>query len=283
MGSKKGPELPPTPTYQTDPIFKSGYENLSKYGNQLIAGDYSGFAGLDELTSLDPQSTNLALQAAQGFLNPQYQQSILDATNAAAANDTINSSTFTDALAKNALTLQSQYQGIGANAALQDRQRAMQNRLSLFGTGLDTLNQATSFGGQAQNSLNTFNLENYQNQVAKTLSEQKTPNSGFGALGTALGVGAGFLIGGPVGAGIGGAIGGGLGGATDSFRGASGTGGFNGMGASLGLLGSGLGGGGELPSLSSRLNSAPSAGFYAGNASAIGGNNALKNMFPFLN
>lgn len=181
MGAKsKKLELPATPTYQTDPVFQQGYQDLSKYAGQLIKGDYSGFGGLQDATSLHPESTQMALQAAQGFLQPQYAQSNLDIQNMAIANNQNTSSTFTDALAKNAFNLNSQYQGIATGAALQDSQQARQNQMSLFGAGLNTLQGATQFGQGNQNSENEFNLNNYSNLVAKAVQDNQNANKATG-------------------------------------------------------------------------------------------------------
>ncbi len=180
MGKSKDLELPATPTYQNDPIFQQGYQDLSKYANQLIQGDYSGFGGLQDATSLHPQSTQMALQAAQGFLQPQYAQSNLDIQNMAIANNQNTSSTFTDALAKNAGTLNSQYQGIATGAALQDAENARKNQMALFSGGLDTLTKATQFGFGEQGAKNAFNLENYSNLVAKSIQDNQNANKANG-------------------------------------------------------------------------------------------------------
>ncbi len=180
MAKSEDLELPATPTYQTDPVFKEGYQDLSKYANQLISGDYSGFGGLQDAVSLHPQNTQLALNAAAGFLQPQYAQSNLDIQNMAIANNQNTSSTFTDALAKNALQLNSQYQGIASGAALNDAQASTQNKLGLFQQGLNTLQGATQFGLQNQNSQNQFNLENYSNLVAKSIQENQNANKANG-------------------------------------------------------------------------------------------------------
>ena len=44
MTKNEKPKLPETPQYKTDPIFQQGYQDLAKYGQQLIAGDYSGLS-----------------------------------------------------------------------------------------------------------------------------------------------------------------------------------------------------------------------------------------------
>lgn len=194
MGAKKEElKLPATPTYQNDPIFQQGYQSLFNDANKLIRGDYSSFGGLQDVTSLNPETTQMALQAAQGFLQPQYNQSNLDIQNMAIANNQNTSSTFTDALAKNAFNLNSQYQGIATNAALQDAQTARAARLGLFETGLNTLTQATGFGFQKQANENQFNLENYSNLVAKAVNDQKASKGGI--MGGLMGAGGGAMLG----------------------------------------------------------------------------------------
>lgn len=275
MGKNNNPSLPATPTYQTDPIFNSGYQDLSKYANQLISGNYSGLGGIGDAVSLHPQSTQLALQSAQGFLQPQYAQSNLDIQNQAIANNQNTSSTFTDALAKNANTLNSQYQGIATNAALQDAQTARQNQIGLLGTGLNTLQSSTNFGLQNQQDENQFNLENYSNQVAQALSSQKQQNGGFlgaltGAAGGALG-GSSF---GPIGA-IAGGIGGGLSGGLSPQS--------SNLGGNILQAGSGLYGSNQqnqtLQNIFSSGASAPTPGFYASNYSLNSSNPQLAGFF----
>lgn len=275
MQSKKM-DLPATPTYQTDPIFQQGYQGLSQYANRLLNFDFSGnLSPLQDTISLNPQSTQLALSAAQGFLQPQYDQSVRDLRNEAAANNQLQSSTFTDALSRNANTLNSQYQGIASNAALQDQQRALQNRLSLFGTGLDTLQTATNFGFQNQNSQNTFNLENYQNEVAKALAGQGQQSGGlFGGL---LGAGGGALAGLALAPFTGGSslllagAGGLLGGAAGALTPQSSNVGGNLFSSGAGLLGATQN---PLLSLGSRLNSGTSAAFPGQYASDFNSSNS---------
>lgn len=180
MGKGKSLELPATPQHQTDPVFNQGYQDLSKYAGQLIQGDYSGFAGLQNATSLHPQDTQMALKAAQGFLQPQYAQSNLDIQNMAIANNQNTSSTFTDALAKNAMNLNSQLQGIGTGAALDDVQKARAAQLGLFNTGLNTLQGASQLGFANQGETNQFNLENYSNLVGKAIQDNQNANKATG-------------------------------------------------------------------------------------------------------
>lgn len=273
MGKQKGPDLPATPTYKNDPIYQQGSQGLLDYGQQLSRGDFSG-----NLSWLSPTINNnnsaLALAAAQGVLQPQFRDTLQQITNSAAANNQLNSSTFTDALARSQSDLNSQYQSIVSQQAINDSNQSNANRLSLFGTGLDTLQSATNFGLQNQGQENQFNLNNYSNQVAAILAGQKSSN--IGGLTGALGMGIGALLAAPTGgmsmlagAGLGGAIGGGLSGAYDSLNGGTGAGGYGMMGSGMGLLGGAMQSQ-QLGNLSSLLRSgasAPAAGAYASNFS----------------
>lgn len=222
MAKNKGLQLPQAPTYYQNSNVNPNIDFASGVGKQLLNSDYTGgLSGLSDLVSYNPLSTQLALQSAQGFLTPQYNeirnQAVQDATN----SNSLNSSTFTDALAKNSFNLQSQYQGIASQAALTDKYQADQNKIGLFEYGGDLLNQTSQTGLNQSGQQNQFNLENYQNQVAATLAGQKQKGGGF--------------LGGLTG-GVGGAI---LGGLL-----AVPTGGLSiGVGALLGGLGGGLAGG----------------------------------------
>lgn len=237
--------MPSAPTYYTNPNLLPNIDWFSQEGRGLTSGDFTGSRSwLADLVDYDPRSTKLALESAKGFLQPQFNDIVQQIRNEAAANNQLESSTFTDALAKNASNLESQYQGIASNAALNDLNQAKSNKLGLYEFGANLMNTGTGYAQGESNSKNQFNLTNYENQVAAALAGQKTASPMFGGLGTALGVGLGALLALPTGglsvlagAGLGGAIGGGLGGSIDAMRGASGSGGFSGMGASLGLMG----------------------------------------------
>lgn len=185
------------------------------------------------------------MAAASGFLSPEFDRTIQQIKNEAAANNQLESSTFTDALSRAAENLNSQFQGITAQAALDDRSRALSNRLSLLGTGLNTLQSATAFAGDSESKVNQFNLENYQNQVAKALAEAKQSKGGlFGGLtgaagGAALGIALAPFTGG-LSLGLTGALA--AGGGALGALGPQGTGGQL-LNAGAGLAGSGLSGG----------------------------------------
>lgn len=262
MGKSKGPELPKAPTFQADPSAATGIPDLLKYGQELSSGDFGGrLSWLKPTISNDNTANSLAF--AQAKLQPQFRDTLQQITNQAAANGQLNSSTFTDALARSQSDLNSQYQAILSQQAIADNNQSNTNRLALFGQGLNSIQNASQLGLSNQGQTNDFNLQNYNNQVAAAIAGKGTGSNMFGGLGTALGAGAGFLIGGPMGAGLGATIGGGLGGTIDSSRGGTGSAGFSGMGGGLGLLGSSML---ANPLTTSKLGlSAPNAGAFASN------------------
>lgn len=144
-------------------------------------------------------------------------------------------------MARNQQNYQSQLLGITAGAALEDRSRALQNRIGLFGTGLNSLQTGATLAGQSQDQQNQFNLANYQNEVARVLAGQAPANGGLmgaltgGAGGLALGAALAPFTGGAslfLGAGLGAAAGG---------LGPQGTGGQI-LGAGAGAYGGSMGG-----------------------------------------
>ena len=169
MAKPKPLELPQTPQYQTDPIFQQGNQALLDWGRNLSSGS---FGWLNPL--LD--NTNNALKAAQGTLQPQFRDTLQQIKNQAAGAGNLESSTFTDALARAGSDLNSQYQSIVSQQAIADNNA----KLGLFGAGLNTIGQATQFGQNNQNAQNQFNLENYSNQVAQAIQKnQNSKNPGF--------------------------------------------------------------------------------------------------------
>lgn len=179
MAKAKELTLPNTPTYQTDKVFKEGYTSLLDYGKNLASGDLSG-----NLSWLQPLVNNNnsanALSYAQGVLQPQFRDTLTQIKNEAAANGQLESSTFTDALARSQSDLNSQYQSIVSQQAINDSNMSNQNRMSLFGQGLQTIGQATTFGKSNQDSENQFNLANYDNLVAQAIQNNKNANRANG-------------------------------------------------------------------------------------------------------
>lgn len=169
MAKGKALTLPNPPTYQNDPIFQQGYQSLMDWGQNLSNGNFGW------LTPLLDNGQN-ALRQAQGILQPQFRDTLQQIRNEAAANGQLESSTFTDALARSQSDLNSQYQSIVSGQAIADNNA----KLGLFGTGLNTIGQATTFGLQNQNNENQFNLQNYDNLVAQAIQNNKNANRANG-------------------------------------------------------------------------------------------------------
>lgn len=179
MAKGKPLNLPNAPTYQEDPMLRDTYQSLTGYGNQLSSGDFSGnLSWLSPL--LNPNNSANALSQAQGILQPQFRDTLQQIRNEAAANGQLESSTFTDALARSQSDLNSQYQSIVSGQAINDSNQRNQNIMGLFGTGLNTLSGAASFGKSMQDSENQFNLQNYDNLVAQAVQNNKNANRANG-------------------------------------------------------------------------------------------------------
>lgn len=249
MAKGKALKLPDTPTYQEDPVFQQGYKSLMDWGQNLSSGNFGW------LTPLLDNSQN-ALKQAQNTLQPQFRDTLTQIKNEAAAAGQLESSTFTDALARSQSDLDSRYQSAIYGQAIADNN----TKLGLFGTGLNTIGQATTFGLQNQNNENQFNLQNYDNLVAQAIQNNKNANrangwqQALGMLAPVAGGAAGFMLGGPAGAAIGAGLGGGLGKDYLDSQGINNVPGW-GSGDVMKLAapfmgGFGMGGGGGIPSTS---------------------------------
>ncbi|MBX4189779.1 hypothetical protein KW791_00555 [Candidatus Parcubacteria bacterium] len=234
MSKQTAPSLPETPSFQSDPNVGWSQDVLKDQSNYLINGLTSdqGLSGqLGEATSTNPMITQLTLQALQSQLAPSYRTGLQNITNTLEANNQLTGSTTASALGNYEGDYLAQLTAAGANAGIADINRALQNRVSLYGVGLNAAQGVGQTGLNNQSQTNQFALQNYENQVSAALINQPQQRGGFmGALTGALGGGiGGFALGGPYGA----AVGAGLGGLSGGF-GQSGSGGqFLGAGASL--------------------------------------------------
>ncbi len=179
MGKNQQLQLPAPPTFQTDPTATTGIPKLGSLGTQAATGDFTG-----DLSWLSP-TVNVnnganALSAAQGILQPQFRDTLQQINNNAAANGQMNSSTYSDALARSQSDLNSQYQSIVSQQAINDSNQSNANRLNIFGTGLNTLQSADQLGLNNQGQQNQFNLDNYQNLVAQAIQNNQNANSANG-------------------------------------------------------------------------------------------------------
>lgn len=239
MSRPKSPSLPNTPSLYQNPYVNQSISGLYGYGQGLLSPTVEGLPSiLRDTVSTNPEVTRLTLQGLEAQLAGPLQRNRQDTLNQLEANNQLTGSTTASALGQIDQNYTNQLTAAGAQAGIADINRALQNRVSLYGTGLNTLQAAGQLGLGEQSQINQFNLENYQNQVAKVFAEQKQNRGGFmGALTGGLGgAAAGFALGGPIGAGIG-ALGGGLAGGF----GPSGTGGSF-LTAGAGLAGQKVGG-----------------------------------------
>lgn len=163
----------------------------TQYTNSLQQGDISYQSGLaHDLTSgnlpewlqstINPNNSANSLSYAQGLLQPQFRDTLLQIKNQAAEAGSLNSSTYTDALARSQSDLNSQYQSIVSGQAINDANQANQNKLSLFGSGLNTLQQGIGNEQNDSNATNQFNLANYDNLVAQAIQNNQNANKANG-------------------------------------------------------------------------------------------------------
>lgn len=198
----KKQELPSTPTYQQDPEFRKALADLTSTGNRLSNLDFSGGWNplLQETTQFNPATLQTYLDTLTKQLTPSFKASNTDLVNQLAATGSLESSTASNALAKNYSDFQNTLAVNAGSAGLAQVEQALQNRITLEGLGLNTLGQATNIGQGNEQNLNSFNLSNYENQVAASLYKDQNESGGW------LGALKGGVGGGLIGAGIGAAL-----------------------------------------------------------------------------
>ncbi len=230
MSSKKSPSLPDVPEFFQDPRIDQQVNNQLSTAQKLKSLDLTGdLAGLADTISVNPEVTKMFLSGLQAQLAPMLRDARTATRNELAANNQLESSTSASMFGQ----LESDYQNKlltqSTQFGLADIERALNNKMKLFGTGLDL--QSNAIGGLRQDSSqrNQFNLSNYENLVAQSLYGQNDAGGLMGGLtGAAGGALAGATIGGIPGAAIGG-IAGGL------------AGGFGSSGVGMGILQGGAG------------------------------------------
>lgn len=211
MSKPKSPSLPNTPSLYQNPVVGQAINQLYGLGQNLTSQGLLSDPVLGEAVNLNPEMTRLTLEGLQAQLAPELRRSRQDTLNQLEASNQLTGSTTASALGNIQSDYESRLVSAGAEAGIADINRALSNRVALYGTGLNTIQAAGSLGLNESSQINQFNLENYQNQVTKVMAEAKQNRGGLvGGLTGAIGGGlAGFAMGGPVGAGIG-ALGGGL-------------------------------------------------------------------------
>jgi hypothetical protein len=211
MSKKKSPGLPSTPEFQADPNVAWSQDTLKGEVPKLLG--LSGLpAGLMEAISTNPQITQLTLDKLQAQLAPSYRQGNQNIINQLEANNQLTGSTTASALGNYEADYLSQLTAAGAEAGIQDINRALTNRMSLYGLGINTAGAVGQAGLGNQEQMNQFALQNYENQVAAALMNQPKNNSGMwstlggiagGAIGTMVAPGVGTMVGAGLGSSIG--------------------------------------------------------------------------------
>lgn len=243
MGRKKT-SIPEAPKFQVDPNVAWSQNRLKEQYGYLIngltteGGNLSGLLG--DAINVSPEVSRLSQQYAQSQLDPAFRQKRQDTINTLEANNQLTGSTTASSLANLDADYMASLTGMQAQYGLADVQRALNNRVQLYTTGLNVGQNVGQAGLQNQEQMNSFALANYENQVAASLAGQNNNNGLWGSLGgAALGAGAGALLALPTGGmsiGMGAALGSGLGGSLGGAAfGGSSAGGQ--MSSGLGMLG----------------------------------------------
>jgi len=243
MKSKK-PSIPKPPKDQKFPGLQEEISGQIGLGNRLTSFDFTGdLAPLADVISIDDATTAKFLAGLQNQLDPIFQDKLTSIKNELAANNQLESSVANtsfgelgEAYSRDLFNQSNQFQ-------LAQIDRALENRIRLLGAGIGVRQTGAGLAGGYEDRRNNFALNNYQNQMAYALANQKEQSGGLfgGLLGGAGGAIAGGLLAAPTGGmSIGmGALLGGLGGGTLGAFGPQGTGGSL-FSAGAGLAGSRL-------------------------------------------
>lgn len=245
--SSKKISLPDPPQMFRDPYVGLSTQSLYGQGQTLTSPTVGGLPEiLRDSVSANPEITRLVLEGLKAQLDPSHRKGRQDIISQLEANNQLTGSTTASALTNFENDYQSQLTAAGAEAGIADINRALENRLRIYTTGLNATEAAGNLGLNNQSQTNSFNLANYENMVAKTLAEQKSAKGGI--MGGLTG-GIGGVIGGLAlapftgGASLMPAILGGLAGGAAGYAGPPGTGGSL-LSAGAGLQGSSMIGGG---------------------------------------
>jgi hypothetical protein len=220
--SKKKSSIPEAPKWQPDPNVGWSQDRLKEQYGYLMkgltteGGSLSGLLG--DAVNISPEVSRLSMQYAQSQLDPAYRQRRQDLINTLEANNQLTGSTTASSLGNLEADYMSSLTGMQAQYGLADVERALNNRVQLYTTGLNVGQNVGQAGLQNQQQMNQFALANYENQVAAAMMNQK--DSGLlgglmgGTGGALLGAGLGALLAAPTGGlslGMGALIGGGIG------------------------------------------------------------------------
>ena len=197
MAKKKSPTLPNVPQYREDPRFTQGLESLFGLGGRLTSFDFTGdLSPLAETISTSPEMTKLFMEGLRLEMDPIMADTRQDIINQLAASGQLESSTTANKLFETEQRYGKGLQQMGTQFGIADIERAMRNRIGLFGAGLDVTQTATGMAGEEGQFRNQWNLANYENIMAKFLGEQKQERGGLfgGLMGGAGGALAGLAL-----------------------------------------------------------------------------------------
>jgi len=194
MAKDKGLSLPDAPQYYEDPKYGEGIDKLFGLGGRMTSFDFTGdLSPLAETISTSPETTKMFLEGVRTEMDPIMSDVRKDIVNQLAASGQLESSTTANKLLETEERYAGGLRGMATQFGIADIERAMRNRIGLFGAGLDTTQTATGMAGERGERKNIFNLQNYENIVAKTMAEEKQKKGGlFGGL---MGAGGGALAG----------------------------------------------------------------------------------------
>lgn len=272
-GGKSKVSLPSVPEFYTDPNYTWSQDALKGQSNYLLNGltqDGQTLTGLlGDAVNLSPDTSRLATERYIAEQAPVYRRGLQDITNTLEANNQLTGSTTASALGNLQADYMAGLTSANANQALADIDRALANRVALYGTGMNVTSTVGTNALSNQAQRNQFSLSNYDNQVASALASQPEPTGGFsGFLQGAFGGGlAGLATGNPYIAAAG-ALTGGLAGASGTP-----TTGTNYLTTGASLYGS-KNSANALANVFGGLNSTTTTG---GSASSVYGGSSIKN------
>jgi len=135
-----------------------------------------------ETISTSTNATKQFLTGLKAELDPIFRDMRSKTVNQLAANNQLESSVTANRLSQIESDIESRYITQASQFGIADIDRAMRNRISLFGTGLNTLSAATGEAGAEGARKNQFNLTNYENEVAASIYGKEDKGGLMGGL-----------------------------------------------------------------------------------------------------
>jgi len=139
MSKPKSPSLPNTPTLYQNPVVGQAITQLQGLGTNLTSQGLLSDPVLGEAVNLNPDVTRLTLEGLQAQLAPELRRSRQDTVNTLEASNQLTGSTTASALGNIQSDYEARLVSAGSEAGIADINRALQNRVALYGTGLNTI------------------------------------------------------------------------------------------------------------------------------------------------